>query len=218
MDDVYVVEVASTGPAGIPNDEVAEIAVCRVFSDGSDFDTVYNDGVALDPRDLGKEPLDFMHENFGIEPEDLYGGSPRERVASDFQKVVFGKECTSYNVGAVFGRYLSFEPWDSTRNLTLLPSISVRMPSDLRGPPDREHVLIKEAYDRLCPGDPVMIGGGRRAIHLAQMSASVLAVLRREGLFRSEPHLHDRDAEDDVGERYQVHDRVEDVERDRYHP
>ena len=69
MDDVYVVEVAVTGPKGAPKDRVAEVAVCRVLSDGSDFETVYNDSVALDPLDLGKEPLDYMEANYGITPE-----------------------------------------------------------------------------------------------------------------------------------------------------
>lgn len=31
MDDVYVVELATTGPSGYPKDTVAEIAVCRVL-------------------------------------------------------------------------------------------------------------------------------------------------------------------------------------------
>lgn len=182
MDDVYVVEIATTGPKGTPRDNVAEIAVCRVFADGSDFDTVYNDGVALDPLDLGKEPLDYMQQNYGIEPEDLYHGSDESRVASDFQKVVFGHDCTSYNVGAVFGKYLSFEPWDCARNLTLLPSISIRLPSDLKGAPEQEHVLIRRAYESICPGDPAGVGSGMRAIHLAQMAASILTSLRRQGL------------------------------------
>ena len=182
MDDAYVVQVAVTGPRGFPNDSVAEIAVCRVLADGSDFETVYCDGVFLDPRDLGKEPLDYMEGAYGIEPEDLYAGSPRERVVSDFQRIVFGRECTSYNVGAVFGKHLSYEPWNATGNVTLLPSISVRLPQELRGPKEEEHLLIRAAYDALCPGDPAEVGDGRRAIHLAQMSASVLAALRRDGL------------------------------------
>lgn len=184
MDDVYVVEVAVTGPKGAPKDRVAEVAVCRVLSDGSDFETVYNDSVALDPLDLGKEPLDYMEANYGITPEDLYAGSPEGRVVADLQETIFGKECTSYNVGNVFGKHLSFEPWDATRNLTLLPSLSVRLPGDLRGPPEQEHILIRRAYGSICPGDPAGIGEGNHAIDLAQMAASVAAALRREGIFR----------------------------------
>ena len=183
MDDVHVVEIAVTGPKGAPNDRVVEIAVCRVLFDGSDFDTLYSDSIALDPLDLGKGPLDYLESNYGITAQDLYAGSPEGRVVEDFQKILFGAECTSYNVGNVFGKHLNFEPWDATRNLTLLPSVSVRLPAELRGPP--EHLLIRRAYMSLCPGDPAGVGDGRHAIDLAQMSASVTALLRREGLFRA---------------------------------
>lgn len=182
MDDVYVVELATTGPLGYPKDTVAEIAVCRMFSDGSDFETVYNDGVALDPMDLGKPSLDYMEENYGIEPEDLYAGSDADRVASDIQKIIFGKDCTAYNVGNVFGKYLSFEPWDCARNLTVMPSISIRLPPEFKGSPENEHILIRNAYRQICPGDPAEVGDGKRAIHLAQMAASILSTLRRNGL------------------------------------
>lgn len=214
MDDVYVVELATTGPSGYPKDTVAEIAVCRVMSDGSDFETVYNDGIALDPKDLGKDPLDYMEENYGIVPEDLYVGSDVSRVASDVQGLIFGKECTAYNVGNVFGKYLSFEPWDCARNLTVLPSISVRLPPELKGPPEMEHTLIRSAYDAICPGDPAMVGDGRRAIHLAQMAASVFATLRRNGLARSGSETENHRTQDEIRQCRQVEQRIDDEQRD----
>ena len=183
MDDVYVVELASTGPKGAPDDPVAEIAVCRMDGDGGDFDTVYSELIALDPRDLGKDSLDYLSDNFDIHPEELYGGLPVSTVSEQLSRIIFGKECTSYNIGNVFGKHLSFEPWDCARELTVLPSISVRLDKELRGPPEQEHQLIRRAYDTLCPGDPACVGDGRRAIHLAQMAVSVLMVLRRDGWF-----------------------------------
>lgn len=181
MDEVYVVEIASTGPKGVPGDAVAQVAVCRMDADGGDFDTVFHASVALDPRDLGKEALDHLSAGYGILPEDLYSGDPVEEVARRLKDVIYGRECTSYNVGNVFGKHLSFEPWDCTRNLTLLPSVSVRLDPDLRGPPEREHELIAEAYRRLCPDDPAMVGDGRGALELAQMTVSVMMLLRRGG-------------------------------------
>lgn len=183
MDEVYVVEIATTGSAGAPRDAVAEVAVCRMLADGSDFDTVFDSVIALDPRNIGKDALDFLSEEYEINAEDLYAGEELSDVVSRFQGKVFGRECTSYNVGAVFGKHLNFEPWDCTRNLTVLPSISIRLDSDLKGPPEREHALIREAYERMCPGDPACVGGGRRAVHLAQMAVSVLMRLRHDGWF-----------------------------------
>lgn len=214
MDEVYVVEVAATGPRGVPGDAVAEVAVCRMDADGRDFDTVFSELVSMDPRDLGKDSLDYMSSNYGIEPEELYGGIPAREAAGRLQRVIYGKECTSYNVGNAFGKHLSFEPWDCARELTLLPSISMRLDPDLRGPPEEEHRLIRRAYDRLCPGDPACVGEGGRAMDLAQMAVSVLMVLRTHGWLRS--HHPDRQVVQSHQEQAaQVHQRVDDPERHR---
>lgn len=181
MDDVYVVQIASTGQKGLPADAVAQVAVCRMMADGSDFDTVYFDTVSLDPLDLGKDALDFMSDSYGINAEDLYSGSDPESVAKGLQEVIYGKDCTSYNIGNVFGKYLSFEPWDCAREVTLLPSVSMRLYPELKGPPEKEHLLIRQAYDRLCPDDPADVGAGKNALDLAQMSVSVMMELRKAG-------------------------------------
>lgn len=183
MDEVYVVEIAATGPKGVPKDTVAQIAVCRMLADGSDFDTVYDGTIALDPRDIGKDALDYLSENYGIEAEDLYAGEQESEVVSRLRDAIYGKGCTSYNVGNVFGKYLSFEPWDCAREVTLLPSVSVRLDRSLKGTPEQEYELIRKAYDQLCPGDPAEVGDGRGALQLAQMAVSVLMRLRRDGWF-----------------------------------
>lgn len=182
MDEVYVVEVATTGVNGCPRDRVAEIAVCKVS--GRDFETVYFETLALDPLDLGKESLDYMSETFGIEPESLYAGIEEDAAVSAIQKIIFGKYCTSYTVGNVFGRYLSFEPWDATRNVTLLPALSARLPQEFKGAPWEEPIRLAEAYRAFCPDDPAQVGEGRRAIHLAQMASSVLLDLKDRGMYR----------------------------------
>lgn len=182
MDDVYIVEIVSTGNAGMPKDTVAEVGVCRMFADGSDFDTVFDGRVALDPRDIGAGSLDHLSQTYGIQPEELYMGDDQSFVVEGFQKCVFGHECTSYDVNGTFGKYLCFEPWDATGELTLLPSYSIRLPRDIRTPPEGESA-ISYAYSRLCPDDPADVHGGRHAVDLAQMSASVMMVLRRNGLF-----------------------------------
>lgn len=182
MDDVHVVEVSVTGSRGVPKDVVAEVAVCRVFSDGRDYDTVYTGSVSMDPRDLGKESLDFLTSNYGIDPQDLYFGEDEGTVVENLQRAVFGKECTSFDVNQTFGRFLCFEPWDATRNLTLLPSYSVRLPREARCAEPGEDP-VSYAYERLCLGDPAGVGGGRRASDRAQMSACLVMGLRRGGFF-----------------------------------
>ena len=183
MDEVYVVQVATTGPKGAPSDGVAQICICRMLPDGSDFDTVYDAELSMDPRDVGKASLDYMSENFGLNAEGLYAGESSEDVVKEVQRIIFGRECTSYNVGNVFGMHLNFEPWDCTRRLTLLPSISMRLAPELKGPPEREHILIRRAYDELCRGDPACVGDGKDATALAQMAVSVLMGLRSNSWF-----------------------------------
>ncbi len=60
----------------------------------------------------------------------------------------------------------------------------MRLPPELKGSPKKEHECIRAAYNSLCPDDPTCIGTGRRALDLAQMAASVLMRLRREGWYR----------------------------------
>lgn len=182
MDDVYIVEIAATGDNGMPKDTVAEVAVCKMFSDGSDFETTYYGRIALDPRDLGKDALDHLADVHGIGPEGLYMGDPEDTVVRGLQDAIFGKECTSFDVNLTFGRFLCFEPWDTTGELTLLPSYSVRLDRDIRNPPEGE-LAIPYAYSKLCPDDPAGIGKGRTALDLAQMSASMMCILRRGGYF-----------------------------------
>ncbi len=182
MDDVYIVEIAATGEKGMPKDTVIEVAVCRMFQDGSEFETVYYGRVATDPRDLGKEALDRLVNEYGIEPEGLYMGDPEDEVVKGLQNAVFGKECTSFDVNMTFGRFLCFEPWDTTGELTLLPSYSVRLDRDLRNPPEGESP-IPYAYSKVCPDDPAGVGVGRTALDLAQMSASIMCNLRCGGFF-----------------------------------
>ncbi|MBQ8179214.1 MAG: hypothetical protein IJ026_02050 [Candidatus Methanomethylophilaceae archaeon] len=182
MDEVHVVEVATTGTSGFPRDRVYQVAVCRMFADGSDFDTVFHGSVCLDPRDLGKEALDRMSSVYGTNPEELYMGDPEADVVRGFQGSVFGRECTSFDVNTTFGKYLCYEPWDTTREVTLLPPVSCRLPRDARTPVGDVHP-IRHAYSVVCPGDPAEVGDRNGALELAQMSVSVLMVLRRNGMF-----------------------------------
>lgn len=182
MTETYVVEIAATGAGGYPKEQVAEIAICRII--GTEFETTYCNGICLDPLDLGKNSLDYLSENHGIEAEDLYTGSPLETVVSEVQKLLFGSECTAYDAGNVFGRYLAYEPWDLTGNATILPSLSSRLPRDLKGPASEEARMLESAYGALCPDDPAQTNGGRRAVHLAQMASCILLELRSRGLYR----------------------------------
>jgi hypothetical protein len=207
MEDVYVVEIVDTGPRGIPYDTVVQVAACRMFADGEDFDTVYSGCIAREPMDLGKESLDHIEEVYGITPEELYDGDTEEDVAEGLRQAILGKECTSFDVQHTFGRFLSFEPWDTARELTLLPSFSSRIPRGMRPGPNVP-ANIASVYSALCPDDPFSVGTGRSALDLATMSCGILMRLRRDGMFRSDAYAEDV-AQHYVYDRSQVQDAVD---------
>jgi len=183
MDDLYVVEIAATGAKGLPADAVAEVAVCRLPGDGSEFETVFWGRVMLDPLDIGKEALDHLESVYGITAETLYAGDPEEEVSKGLQEAIYGKECCSYDVGFTFGRFLSFEPWDTAREVEVMPSYHLMLPDTVKG--DSAASSIAAAYDAMFPGDDAGILEESGALRLAQMSAAIVQRLREEGLYRT---------------------------------
>jgi len=183
MDDLYVVEIAATGTKGLPADAVAEVAVCRLPGDGSEFETVFWGRVMLDPLDIGKEALDHLESVYGITAESLYAGDPEEEVSKGLQEAIYGKECCSYDVGFTFGRFLSFEPWDTAREVEVMPSYHLMLPDTVKG--DSAASSIAAAYDAMFPGDDAGILEESGALRLAQMSAAIVQRLREEGLYRT---------------------------------
>jgi len=183
MDDLYVVEIAATGAKGLPADAVAEVAVCRLPGDGSEFETVFWGRVMLDPLDIGKEALDHLESVYGITAESLYAGDPEEEVSKGLQEAIYGKECCSYDVGFTFGRFLSFEPWDTAREVEVVPSYHLMLPDTVKG--DSAASSIAAAYDAMFPGDDAGILEESGALRLAQMSAAIVQRLREEGLYRT---------------------------------
>ena len=83
MTSIFAVETAATGPIGFPMDKVVQIAICEIS--GGEYETVFAECIRTDPRDLGKEPLDYLSDNYGIHAEDLYSGVPEESVVERVQ-------------------------------------------------------------------------------------------------------------------------------------
>ncbi len=175
MDDVYVVEGAFTGPKGFPIDRVVQIAVCRMHKDGEDFDTIYDSFIFADPKDLGKDALDYLQDNYGITAETLYSAPSEEDVVNELHDKLKDTECTSFNVNLTFGKFLCVEPWDLNMELTMLPSISSRLPREYSN-------TLREAYDYVTPGNPMEVSGDN-AMDRCLMSTSIMMKLRQTGYF-----------------------------------
>ncbi|MBR4504554.1 MAG: hypothetical protein IKP20_06255 [Candidatus Methanomethylophilaceae archaeon] len=186
MGDIYVVETADSDPRGIPWGKVLQISICRVEEEGGFYDTAYSAAIQADPLDLGKDSLDYISERYGINAESLYIGIEEREAVARVRNVLVGRECVSFDVGEVFGRYLSFEPWDLTREVTLLPSISRFVPAQAKPLPDEKADPLETAYKKICPDDPAGTEGKKGAAERAQMTASILSALMEAGMFRSE--------------------------------
>ena len=182
--DVYVVQIVADGPDGFPADHVAEIGICGVSLSRMDADSVYGEVVALDPRELGKRRLDYLEERAGITAGELYAGTPEEKVIGEVKSLLQGGTVAAYDIKNVFYYHLLNGAWDLTGTVSFMPAISARLDRGFR-PAVRgdENIGIRKAYEAMCPGDPMGVGGGSRALDCAQMSAAVMMELRRAGRY-----------------------------------
>lgn len=181
---MYVIEVNADGDKGYPDNIVVEVGVCKVDLDRMDFDSIYNDIILLNPVDMGKTSLDWLTDTAGIDVRELYLGTPQEEVVSNVKELLKGNEVACFDVGVTFGRFLLYEPWDFTKEITVMSSISSRIPSNA-SPIVKTNLQerIGYAYSKLCPDDLANIGKGRRALHLAQMTSEIVIKLRKNGLY-----------------------------------
>ncbi|MBR4227131.1 MAG: hypothetical protein IKR86_10295 [Candidatus Methanomethylophilaceae archaeon] len=186
MDEIMVVEIAETDPRGLPWGKVVQVAACRVDQETGIFESVLSESVRSDPIDLGKAALDRLSEVYGVNAESLYMGEDVGVVAERVIDAVAGSDCISFEV-STFGGFLCYEPWNLNGLVTVYPSMSRFLPAQAVPLEGEAADPLRKAYETMCPGDPVGVGGGKGAYERAQMSASVLAALIRAGLFRREP-------------------------------
>lgn len=182
--EIFVIEINADGDKGYPDNIVVEVGVCRVDLDTMDFDSIYNDMILLNPLDVGKTSLDWLTDTAGIDVRELYLGSLQDEVVSKVKELIKGKEVACFDVGETFGRFLLYEPWDLTKEVTIRSSVSSRMPGNA-SPTFKTNLQerIGYAYSKICPGDPAAIGNGRRALQLAQMTSEIMIRLHKIGMY-----------------------------------
>lgn len=179
-----MVEVNGDGAESYPDSTVAEIGICSVDLETKDFDTIYHEVIKLDPLDLGKTSLDWLSATSGMDVRELYLGSPVKEVAEHVRKILKGNYVACFDIGEVFGKYLIYEPWDLTHEVSVMPSVYRRLPGNaVKRGDELLNDRIRTAYSAMCPGDPACIGEGRRALHMAQMTSEIIIRLRSQGLY-----------------------------------
>lgn len=180
--EVYVIQVITTGPEGFPKDRVAEIGIASADLTNGDVRSVYVSRVGCGERPLSREEAEYLGSKAGIVPSDLDSAPPPGSVVAEVKAILKGKEVTSFEGSNTILKYLIPEPWDLTFEASVMPSVSSRLPHSLRcRVPSEENGLIPKAYDSII-GDAAP-SDRDSALDLALKTAAIMVHLRRSGRY-----------------------------------
>lgn len=181
--DVYVMQIISDGPAGYPKDEVVDVGICGITFDKMEIDSLYSMVVRYDTSQWNDDKKEYLgHSSLTL--DDIASGIDIEEACKDVKDLLSGRSVASFDIRNVFYRYMVNEPWDLTKEVNVMPSVSSRLPSSLRcSDPSKENSKILESYTRSFDGDPMDIKDGRRALDHALMTSAVLMELRKRGKY-----------------------------------
>lgn len=176
---IHVIQIISSGPTGFPDDGIVQIGISAVDVAHSDVESAYLSTILSNPNELSEEKRDYIRTCSPLSDEDLRGGVPIDEVCKEVKSLLFGSYVTSFNITNTFTKYLINEPWDLTHEVTIMPSVGSRLPSDLySADASEEKRSIIDAYDRIFPDDPNGIGDAETALDLAIRTSYILLFLR----------------------------------------
>lgn len=183
MSEITVVQVITGGDRGFPYDSIVQIGYVTVDTESDVLDEGTLVTIRSDRDGWPQREREYVGDR--VSDEELENGLDMDEAVIKVRSGLRGKDATSFEISNTFGKYLSFEPWDLTLETSILPSISFRLPSTVRGmDTSKENLFIDRAYSRYLPDDPLGTGGKRRdALDYAKESAMLLLFLRRKGLY-----------------------------------
>jgi hypothetical protein len=120
-----------------------------------------------------------------MKASDLADAEPADSVVREVKDILKGGTVTSFDVANVFYRYMIPEPWDMTFEVSIMPSVSSRMPYSLRcREPYEENRAIMRAYAAIYGEEaPLIPSGPATALDLALMTAYIIINLRRQSKY-----------------------------------
>jgi len=181
--DICVLEVNASGPKGFPDDEVIEIGICGVDLVGMSTENLYFSRIRYDTSSWNDDKKEYT-KRCGITLSDIENGVPSDTVCRDVKGILRGRSVASYDIRNVFYRYMVNEPWDLTKEVTTMPSVSSRLPaSHRRNIPSDENIHIRNSYSRIFNDDPMNVGNGKSALDAALMTSAILMELRKNGRY-----------------------------------
>ena len=181
--DVFVLEIISSGPGGYPEDEVVDIGICGIRFEDSRIDSIYSATVRCDTSEWDDTKKNRLI-SCGISIQEIMHGIPVEDVCARVKDILNNRAVASFDVRNVFSGYMVNDPWDLTKEVSIMPSVSSRLPASMgcRIPSD-ENVCIRNAYNRVFDDDPMNIKAGENALDHALMTSAILLRLRKTGRY-----------------------------------
>ena len=181
--DILVLEVISNGTDGYPKDDVVDIGICGIDFETSRIDSIYSAVVYHDVSEWDDSKKDAVASQ-GISLDDIVRGIPPGDVRSHLGEKIHGTPVASFDVRNVFTKYMVNDPWDFTKEVTIMPSVASRLPPSLGCKvPSEENTCIRRAYQKLFEGDPMNIESRSSALDHALMTAAILLKLRKAGRY-----------------------------------
>lgn len=179
MSEISVIQTITNGEKGYPKDSIVQIGIVSVDMSTSETVGEHLITVKSDTDKWTESQREYLSGR--VSEKEIENGLPIDDAVKSLKDIVRGKDVTSYEVSNSFSRYLVFEPWDITHDADILPSISVRVPANLRGRLTfNENTYIERAYTSFVNG---IVPDRPSALDYARMSASVMIFLRKEGLY-----------------------------------
>ena len=178
--DVCVLEVNTSGPEGFPKDEVIEIGICGVDLAKMCTENLYSAKIMYDTSAWNDDKKEYMKRS-DITLDDIGNGIPQKTVCKDVKKILNGRSVASFDIRNVFYRYMVNEPWDLSKETTVMPSVCSRLPSSHRcNIPSDENICIRNSYMKMFSDDPMNVGSGKSALDAALMTSAMIMELRKK--------------------------------------
>ena len=181
MSEILVIQSVTNGDRGYPYDSVVQLGIASADTDTRSVKDVLRMTIRSDTDSWTQCQREYLGGR--VRDDEISAGTELPEAVDTVRRIVRGKDITSFDVSATIGAYLSFEPWDITKDADILPSISSRLPGNMRGTRRfNENLYIDRAYSRFFP-DSAACGGEKDALAYAEESAHILLYLRDRMLY-----------------------------------
>ncbi len=188
-DEIYILDIETTGLEGAPKDLVVDVGICRVSLRRGSVEDVYSSVLGYDVdswNDYYKEA--WIFQNTDLTLKMVAEAPPAREVIKDVRRILRNRKVTAYNISYDMDKFLFQEPWDMKGEFTLCNDIMLaatpvcKVPNEYYGRKYR-YPKLDVAYSKIVEGDPANIHGvqSHRALSDARMASYVMVQMFRNG-------------------------------------